>query len=282
MSKVERQPLEHSGIFYDSANLVEFKRWFEARILGGATTNPVLFQKEGILDVTAHIDKMVEISGKDFPISIEIPDTQMSREEMVDLARRYRDKYPENAIIKVPMDPEEPQKAFEVMYRLGEDGIRVNATIGISMGQLVGAAEALRQNKSEGDNYISLFWGRREEAKKQIIEAELKRVAEDNERELTEKEKALLIADISEKIPDAAATLAMTLKYLQNHSLATRVIVGSVRAVEQIERAFSIGADIVTISPKLIEDWMFTQRGVETVDQFNMAYRDVKDKVKLI
>jgi len=236
-----------SGIFYDSANLKDFERWFNAGILGGATTNPVILQKEGILNVPEHIEKMIDISGKNFPISIEIPDSNMSREEMVDLALRYRDRFPGNAVIKVPMDPRDSQKAFEVMYRLSQEGVNINATLGLSAGQLIGASEAMRG--APGDNYISLFWGRCDEAKG----------------------------------PGAAArTLAVTLKYLETHSLATKVIVGSVRTTDQIEEAFVNGADIVTIPPNLIEEWMFTQRGVETADQFNEAYREVKDKMKLI
>lgn len=286
MSKVERRPLEYSGIFYDSANLDEFRKWFETSILGGATTNPVLFQKEGILDVTGHIDKMIEIAGENFPISIEIPDTAMEKDEMVKLALKYKEKYPTNAVIKVPMDPRYPQKAFEVIYQLGQEGVRVNATIGVSMGQLVGAAEALRLSKVDGNNYISLFWGRREEAKKQIVEAEISRINEEatekEKRGLTEEEIATIRERLDRQVPDAAATLAMTLNYLRDHSLATRVIIGSIRNVGQIEQAFNLGADIVTISPKLLEEWMVTQRGIETADQFNKAYRDVKDKMKLI
>jgi len=72
------------------------------------------------------------------------------------------------------------------------------------------------------------------------------------------------------------------LKYLETHNLSTRVIVGSIRSIDQIEKAFFLGADIVTIPPKLLDEWMFTQRGVETVDEFNKTYRDVKDKIKLI
>lgn len=282
---IERKPLNYSGIFYDSANLEDFKRWFETNILGGATTNPVLFQKEDILDVPGHIDKMIEITGQDFPISIEIPDTAMEKDEMIELALKYTERYPTNAVIKVPLDPRDPQKPFEVMYRLGQEGIRVNATIGISMGQLVGAAEALRLSKADGDNYISLFWGRREEAQKQIVEAEMERIIDEAKKkhlDLTEEEIAAFKERLVRQVPDAVATLAMTLNYLQNHSLATRVIVGSIRKVSQIEQAFSSGADIVTIPPKLLEEWMYTQRGAETVDQFNKAYRDVKDKIKLI
>ena len=264
----ERKPLANSGIFFDSANLIELKKWYDTRILGGATTNPVILEKDGVFDIPQHIKKMIDIVGDGFPISIEIPDSRWSKDEMVELAIKYQQEFPNNAVIKVPMDPRDSQKAFEVIYRLGQEGARVNATIGISMGQLIGASEALRLSKADGDNYISLFWGRREEARKQIIEA----MTNDNS---ISKEEALL------KVPDAATMLAMTLNYLQTHSSASRVIVGSVRSVDQIEKAFNIGADIVTISPKLLNDWMFTQRGVETADQFNKAYTDAADKISL-
>ncbi len=263
-----RQPLNSSGIFYDSPNLADFKKWFDAHILGGATTNPLTLKKEGIFDLPKHIAKMVAIAGKKFPISIEIPDTSMSQHEMVDLAQKYAQKFPGNTVIKVPMDPREPAKAFEVMYKLGQRGIRVNATLGLSMGQLVAGAEALRHSRAVGDNYISLFWGRRQEAHKMIVN--------DLVRNGLKRNVAL------EKTPDAAQCLTMTLVYLATHNLATRVIIGSIRSVDQIEKAFSLGADIVAIPPKLIREWMFTQRGVETVDEFNKAYRDLKEKVTLM
>src|SRR3989344_4830755 len=170
----ERQPLNSSGIFYDSADLEAFKKWFDAKILGGATTNPLILEKEGILNLPEHISRVIDISGPDFPISIEIPDSEMPKEAMINLALKYRDRFPDNAVIKIPMDPREPQKAFEVIYKLGQEGVRVNATIGLSMGQLVGAAEALRLSQADGDNYVSLFWARREEARNQIVETLVK------------------------------------------------------------------------------------------------------------
>ena len=235
-----------SGIFYDSANLEGLKKWFEAGVLGGATTNPVILQKEGVLDIPKHIEKMIDITGEGFPISIEVPDSQMPKDEMIHLALMYRDRFPGNAVIKVPMDPREPQKAYEVMHELSKDGVRVNATLGLTAGQLILAGEALRYSK---DSYVSLFWGRCEEAKGE---------------------------------GGAIKALATTIQYLKNHSLAPKIIIGSIRNTDQIEDAFLGGADIVTIPPNLIEDWIFTQRGVETADQFNQAYRDVQDKVKLI
>lgn len=280
---MSREKMQGSGIFYDSADLIEFEKWLQTRMLGGATTNPVLFEKAGVLDVVGHISKMVELAAdtgqNNLPISIELPDADWSVEQMVELAMEYQDRFYHNAVIKVPMKPNEPEKAFEVIYRLGQEGIRINATIGITMGQLVGAAEAGRLSRADGENYISLFWGRREEARKQILVERLKEI---NQEGMTVAELDQLNEQILSEIPDAAATLAMTLAYLENHSLNTRVIVGSVRNIHQIEQAFSLGADIVTITPKLLSEWMYTQRGMETVDQFNDAYRKVKDKIKLL
>jgi transaldolase len=231
----------NSGIFYDSANLEGFKKWFDMGILGGVTTNPLILQKEGIFNIPEHIEKMIEICGDNFPISIEVPDSQMSKGGMIDLALRYKERFPKNTVIKIPMDPRDPQKAFEVIYDLSNKLIDTNATLGLTTGQLIGAMEA-------GATYISLFWARCDEA-----------------------------GGIG-----AEKTLTTILKYREVHNLDSRIIIGSIRNTTQIDRAFELGTDIVTISPKLIEEWMFSQRGVETADQFNKAYRDIKDKVTLI
>lgn len=276
-----REKLSGSGIFYDSADLAEFRNWAQTQILGGATTNPVLFEKAGVLDVVGHISQMVDIVGPEvaFPISIELPDADMPKDEMIRLALKYRDRFPNHAVIKVPMKPDEPEKAFEVIYKLGQEGVRTNATIGISMGQLIGAAEAGRLSKAIGDNYISLFWARRDEAKKQMI---ANRLVEMTSEQMSESEVAKITEWLETDISDAAMTLSMTLKYLENHSLNTRVIIGSIRNISQIEQSFALGADIVTIPPKLLREWMFTQRGMETIDQFNESYHKVKDRIVLI
>mgnify|MGYP001605524239 CR=1 FL=1 len=230
-----------SGIFYDSANLIDFKKWFDAGILGGATTNPLILQKEGIFNIPEHIGKMIGICGKGFPISIEIPDSDWSKEDMMKLAFKYRQKFPDNAVIKIPMDSRNPQKALEVIKELTISDVVVNATLGLTAGQLIGAMQA------EAD-YISLFWARCDEA-----------------------------GGIG-----AEKTLLTVLKYREIHKLDSKIIIGSIRNTGQINRAFELGADIVTIPPKLIEEWMFTKRGIETADQFNQAYRDIKDNVILI
>src|SRR3990167_4177506 len=185
-----------SGIFYDSANLVDFKRWFDAGILGGATTNPLILQKEGIFNIPEHIGKMINICGQDFPISIEIPDSAWSITEMGNLATDYYGRFPNNAVIKIPMDPRDSQKSFEVMKLLTKRDIPVNATLGLTSGQLIAAAEALRGSK---ESYISLFWARCDEAGGS----------------------------------GAEKTLITTLNYLKNHNLNSKVIIGSIRNIDQ-------------------------------------------------
>ena len=229
-----------SGIFFDSSNLEELMKWFGTGILGGATTNPVILQKEGVLDIPKHIQKMVDIVGQNFPISIEVPDSEWSDSEMVRLALEYRDMFPHNAVIKIPLDPRDMPKALRVISRL-KGKVPINATLGLTTGQLIGAMEA-------GADYVSLFWGRCEEA-----------------------------GGIG-----AEVTLNTILKYRKVHELESKIIVGSIRSVTQIDKAFSLGADIVTIPPKMLQAWVFTQRGVETADEFNKSYRDIKDKVTLI
>ena len=257
-----RQPYNQSGIFFDSTNLVEFQKWINAKILGGATTNPLIAFKEGVTNFDATIAQMVRSAGPHFPISVEIPDTTLSIQEMVVFARKYHQQFPDNIVIKVPMDPREPQKAFEVIYLLGRKKIRVNATIGLSLGQLIAASEALRESKAAGDNYVSLFWSRRNEAYKEHV-AELVKSG-------IPKNQAI------EHSLDASQTLTNLLTYLKTHASPVRTIVGSIRITDQIDTAFGLGADIVAISPKLLAEWMYTQRGVETVEQFNQASRNLK------
>jgi transaldolase len=229
-----------SGIFFDSSNLDELKRWFSTGILGGATTNPVILQKEGVFNISEHLRRMIRIVGKGFPISVELPDSEWSESEMLDLAFSYKSKFPDNVVIKVPLDPRDMPKALRIIKLLRATGVSTNATLGLTTGQLISAMEA-------GANYVSLFWGRCEEA-----------------------------GGIGSEL-----TLKTIIKYREVHNLDSKIIIGSIRSVDQIDKAFELGADIVTIKPELLEKWMFTQRGVETADEFNKAYRDIKDKVTL-
>lgn len=246
----ERTPMNSSGWFLDSGQLNEIAKWRE--VIGGITTNQViLFSKEGIYDIPTHMAAMCELVGDNFPISLELPDSAASVDEMIGLAQYYHDRHPTNTVIKVPIIPDDP-KGLKVIALLAGAGIRTNATIGINAGQLFLAAEAARKFAGEGACYISLFWGRAQES--------------------FERGESQAPQDV----------LDATLTYLANHQLDTRIIIGSIRQPQHVIDAFAGGADIVTVPPKIFEKIMFTTRGKETLDEFDAAYRNVQNDPRLI
>lgn len=249
MSRTERKAMGSSGWFLDSGNLEQIEKWKE--VIGGITTNQlILFEKDKIYNIPEHLTKMCEIVGPKFPISIELPDSNASFEEMVNLATAYHEKFPTNTVIKVPIIPDDT-KGLKVISALVNKGIQTNATIGINEGQLILAAEASRRYSGEGSTYISLFWGR---------------AMESHEKGESRAPQQVLEA---------------TLTYLANHNLDTRIIIGSVREPAQVIEAFELGADIVTVPPKILDRIMFTTRAKETVEQFDAAFQAVKNDPRL-
>lgn len=247
----KRPPLNGSGYFLDSGDTEQIKKWQE--VIGGITTNQViLFQKQGIKNVPAHLTTMCEIVGDNFPISVELPDSNWPIEKMFDLAQRYRQSHPTNTVIKVPILPNDV-KGLKLIHKLAQTGIPTNATIGINYGQLTLAAEAARAYADQGVSYISLFWGRAQESY-------------EREQETMRPQKLL----------------EATLTYLANHNLPnTRVIVGSIREAKQVPEAFSLGADIVTVPPTILENLLKNQRAEETVQEFDAAFQKVKGEIIL-
>lgn len=244
-----RRPMETSGWFLDSGDPEQVKKWLE--VIGGITTNQmILFKKEGIFNIPEHLRRLCQITGPDFPISVELPDSKADLDEMIALAERYHEMFPTNTVIKVPILPDDV-KGLKVITQLVKRGIRTNATIGINEAQLMLAAEASRRFSGEGATYISLFWAR-----------------------------AIESSEIGES-QHPRDVLEATLTYLANHRLDTRVIIGSIRKPAQVIEAFSLGADIVTVPPAIFEKIMHTTRAMETINEFDAAYEAVKDDPRL-
>lgn len=250
MLEGRRPPMDASGWFLDSGDPEQVRKWLE--VIGGITTNQlILFKKEGIFNIPEHLQLLCQITGPNFPISIELPDSKASLEEMIALAQKYHEMSPSNTVIKVPIIPDDI-KGLKVIAALVKQGIRTNATIGINEAQLMLAAEAARRFAGEGSTYVSLFWGR-----------------------------AMESAGRGES-RSPQAVLETTLTYLANHRLDnTRVIIGSVRKPEQVIEAFSLGADIVTVPPTILEKIMTTTRALETIKEFDAAFEAVKDDPRL-
>lgn len=251
-SQIEtRVPLQGSGYFLDSGDLDEIRKWRE--VIGGITTNQIiLFEKQRVKNVPVHLTSICEIVGDNFPVSVELPDSNWSVEKMFDLAKRYHEEHPTNTVVKVPILPNDV-KGLKLIHRLVTAGICTNATIALNFGQLTLAAEAARTYSDRGVSYISLFWGRS---------------IESYERDE--------IGQMPQQILEA------TLTYLCNHGLSnTRVIIGSIRRPEQVIEAFSLGADIVTVPPAILEQLLYNKRAEETVIEFDLAFRRLESNIIL-
>lgn len=136
-------------IYIDSADIREIKTWMAQGIIDGVTTNPTIILKDGISDVDAGIKTIAELIDP-LPLSAEV--TTNDLEEMKAQARYYHSLAP-NIVIKIPQENQYGVPCYGVMHELENEGIKVNATAGLSFGQVILSAKA-------GATYISLFAGR--------------------------------------------------------------------------------------------------------------------------
>jgi len=136
-------------IFIDSASTVEIEKWLNMGIADGVTTNPSILLKGGLYDIergTKEISALVNPR----PVSVEV--TTNDLQEMLSQGREFA-AWASNIVIKVPQETEDGVPCYEVMHQLENEGIKVNATVALSLGQIILSAKA-------GASYISIFAGR--------------------------------------------------------------------------------------------------------------------------
>lgn len=241
-----------SGFFLDSGDINEVKKW--NFLIGGVTTNQViLFSKDKVTNIPKRISEIANCIGRDKSISIELPDSEWSEEKLLDMGRKFHKLSPDNIVIKVPIITTS-EKGLKLINQFSLEGIRTNATAGMNYGQLSMAAEAGRSyQNTQKPNFISLFWARTQESKERYDET-----------------------------IDPAEILKLVKQYVQEHSLSTKIIVGSIRSRNQVKEAFEAGADIVTLTPPLLIELLGNQRAEETIAEFDRAFRIAEKDLKLI
>ncbi|HEX77674.1 MAG TPA: transaldolase [Dehalococcoidia bacterium] len=136
-------------IFIDSANVSEIKKWLEYGLIDGVTTNPSIMFNDGVYDVETGAKEIAALV-EPRPVSVEV--TTNDLDEMLTQARQFASWAP-NIVVKIPQINQEGTPCYGVVRRLEREGIRVNATIALSLGQVMLAAKA-------GATYISIFAGR--------------------------------------------------------------------------------------------------------------------------
>jgi transaldolase len=136
-------------IFIDSASVTEIGKWLRMGVVDGVTTNPSIMLKDGIYDIEAGAKDIAALVNPR-PVSVEV--TTNNLDDMISQARQFASWAP-NIVVKIPQETQDGVPCYGVIKQLESEGIKVNATIAMSLGQVILAAKA-------GATYISIFAGR--------------------------------------------------------------------------------------------------------------------------
>jgi transaldolase len=136
-------------IFIDSANITEIEKWLKMGVIDGVTTNPSIMLRDGVYDAEAGAKEIAALVNPR-PLSVEV--TTNDLDEMLTQAQTFASWAP-NIVIKIPQITQDGVPCYGVIRQLEIEGIKVNATVAMSLGQVMLAAKA-------GATYISIFAGR--------------------------------------------------------------------------------------------------------------------------
>lgn len=205
--------------FVDTALMLELKRLMGLGIFTGITTNPSIIAREAAgKDPNVYL---LEIASAfpDVPVS-----SQILKGELPDLIRAAMETAAirPNVVVKIPSYTDllgtsgtEDGKALELIAALKGKGVKKNVTALMSAEQAVCYMMA-GERVSEPIQYVSLFFNRMKDAH-----------------------------------ADPRREIENTREFIDKYGLATEIIVGSIRAKEDIREAQISGAHIITIPPKV-------------------------------
>ena len=209
-------------IFIDSASITEIEKWLKMGLVDGVTTNPSIMFKDGVYDAEA---RAKEIAALVNPRSVSVEVTTNNLDEMVTQAQKFA-SWASNITVKIPQVTQDGTPCYGVIRQLESKGIKVNATVVLSLGQVILSAKA-------GATYISIFAGR--------------------------------LADEGGNAPEVIKNAT---DWLERWKYKSKIIVGSIRGVIDIQQAAIAGAHIVTVPPQLLGKMADHKYTRDTVRQF--------------
>jgi transaldolase len=233
-------------LFIDSANLEDIEKAFKRGIVRGVTTNPSLLAKEPKVEFEKHISKIVSLIRRynsKAHLSVEV--FSQDSKKILCQARRFKKIFKLPSLsVKVQIGWDE----LEIIHRLSEEGVSVNCTACMTVGQAILAAQA-------GAKFVSLFWGRIRDGK--------------NDNKFKKQyEQSIRDGILSEEDFDPAIVVKKTREIIDRQKLKAEIIVGSIRGVKDIIDAGIAGAHIVTVPPKFFSVMASHFKTDEVVDQF--------------
>ncbi len=209
-------------IFIDSASVTEIEKWLRMGVIDGVTTNPSIMLKDGVYNMK---QGAMEIAALVTPRPVSVEVTTNDLDQMVTQARGFSAWAP-NIVVKIPQVNQDGVPCYGVIRKLESQRIKVNATVALSLGQVILAAKA-------GASYISIFSGR-----------------------------------VADEGGNAPQLIRMAVDWLKGWSYKSRIIVGSIRGVIDIQEAAVAGAHIITIPPQFLDKMADHKYTRETVRQF--------------
>lgn len=214
-------------IFLDTADVKKIIYFSNMGIIQGVTTNPTIMKKHGIKDSEEFVNMLVDEGFRD-NISLEVTNND-SVESMVSQAEQLAKLSP-SINVKIPIHgPNGEHFNLEVIKKLYNSGIRVNATAIMSAQQCLIAAMA-------GAKYVSLFGGR--------------------------------INDIGHSAVDEIAKASALIKRFFGYFSTVELIIGSVREPCNVVEWLNAGADIITVPPEILDKMIIHPYTKETVQMF--------------
>ncbi|MBI1952802.1 MAG: transaldolase [Candidatus Omnitrophica bacterium] len=217
-----------TGIFLDTGDLEEIRKYHALGIIRGVTTNPTILVKDGAGEGWEAIEKRIrQIASIVEPLPVSMEVTTNDPQGVLEQAQRFS-AWARNVNVKVPIHgPRGGTENLRLVHELeSRRNIRINVTAMMSAQQGLLAASA-------GASFVSLFGGR-----------------------------------INDMGHDAKAEIRRLRALLDAFELPSKIIVGSTREVLNIVEWFEAGADIVTAAPKFLEAMLVHPYSKETVEQF--------------
>lgn len=140
-------------IFADGADLTEISRLAAHPLIKGFTTNPTLMRKAGVADYETFARGALGLVGT-LPISFEVfaDDFDEMERQALEIA-----SWAPNVVVKIPITNTRGESSSDLLGRLAEGGVRVNATALMTVDQVRLAATALAACPF---GYLSVFGGR--------------------------------------------------------------------------------------------------------------------------
>lgn len=140
-------------IFADGAELQGMLGLYAQPYIKGFTTNPTLMNKAGIRDYRAFA-KDVLAAIPDRPISFEV-----FSDEFADMERQAQEiaTWGSNVYVKIPITNTRREPSYDLIHRLSQAGVKVNATAIMTLEQVRAVTDALRGGAPSN---VSVFAGR--------------------------------------------------------------------------------------------------------------------------